>query len=25
MEQYKNIQINIFGKRELAFLGDSTS
>jgi transposase len=25
MEQYKNIQINIFEKRELAFLGDSTS
>jgi len=25
MEQYKNVQINIFGKRELAFLGDSTS
>jgi transposase len=25
MEQYKNIPINIFGKRELAFLGDSTS
>ena len=25
MGQYKNIQINIFGKRGLAFLGDSTS
>ncbi len=25
MEQYKNMQINIFGERELAFLGDSTS
>ena len=25
MEQYKNMQINIFGKRELAFFGDSTS
>jgi len=25
MEQYKNMRINIFGKRELAFWGDSTS
>ena len=25
MEQYKNMQINIFGKREVAFFGDSTS
>jgi len=25
MEQYKNMQINIFGKRELAIFGDSTS
>jgi hypothetical protein len=25
MEQYKNMQINIFGKRKLAFFGDSTS
>jgi hypothetical protein len=25
MEPYKNMRINIFGKRELAFLGDSTS
>jgi len=25
MEQYKNMQINVFGKRELAFFGDSTS
>jgi len=25
MKQYKNIQINIFGKRKLAFWGYSTS